>query len=460
MPPIADTSGGDDVFTDVRLRGGFPSSTDMRVLRVGGDRSGEADLTWGQRYMLEKMSWLGDADASSNLRLTFAPPPGTTVQAFAHALIAVVGRNESLRTVIDDSRPGQERQILLREGRLALYVVDRADVEDASALRDAMAAAAFDLAVDLPVRALCLVNAAGIVERATLVFSHMAVDSASRYLVVDHLVAALSGRFPDAPNVLQPRDLADLERSPTLRSRSDRALARWRTDVDVTAFSAGVRSEIEEGPNRWRFAVIDSPRLNRAVEVFSRNLGVSASTVLLVLQQRMVARVFGDLPQVIVARASNRGMAHARGYVGQLHQEVPVRLEIAGRRLDEAVGIAHQANIAAYRYGVFDPLALTEQMNEVLSARERWSAFGLVYNFVRDHGGAPPEEMSGPPPESPVVRWVASLDFDISHLYFSPGTDHNFRWLLDTDFMSMAEFETAFRELHDEFVDAAERIDV
>lgn len=429
----------------------------MRVLHVSGDRSGEADLTWGQRYMLEKMSWLGDAAASSNLRITFVPPPDTTVEAFARALTAVVGHSESLRTVIDDSGPGRERQVLLREGRLALYVVARTDVEDASALRDAMAAAAFDLAVDLPVRALCLVGAGCLVEQAILVFSHMAVDSASRYLVVDHLAAALSGRFPDSPNIVQPLDLVDLEKSEALRRRSDRALARWRDDVDTATLSAGVRPEITERPNRWRFAVIEAPRLNAAVEVMSRDRGVSASTVLLVFQQRMAARVFGDLPQVIVARASNRGMAHARGYVGQLHQEVPVRLEIAGRRLDEAVGIVHQANIAAYRYGVFDPLALTEQMNEVLSARERWSAFGLVYNFVRDHGDLPTRKVSDPPCDDLAVKWVASLDFDISHLYFSPGTDHNFRWLLDTDLMSVGEFETAFRELHNEFVDAADR---
>ncbi|MFG6402474.1 condensation domain-containing protein [Microbacterium sp. P04] len=431
----------------------------MRILRVGGARSGEAVLTWGQRYMLEKMSWLGDGAASSNLRVTFAPPTGTSVEAFAKALTAVAARNEALRTVFDDSRPGDERQVLLREGRLALYVVDSADVEDGVALRNALTAAPFELVSDLPVRAMCLVDEGGLVERATLVFSHMAVDSTSRYLVIEQLIAALLGRFRGDPSVLQPLNLVDLEKGDALRRRSDRALARWRTDVDTATLSAGLRPKIQRRPSRWRSAVIDSPRLNRAVEVISRDRGVSASTVLLVFQQRMAARILGDLPQVVVARASNRGMAHLRGYVGQLHQEVPLRLGGARDDLGDAVNNAQQTSIAAYRYGVFDPRALTAQMEKALSPRERWSAFGLVYNFVQDHGKVSAREVPPPPHDSPAVRWLESMNFDISHLYFSPGTDRNFQWLVDTEFLPAGEFEAAFRELHDEFVDVADRMD-
>ncbi|MFF5428457.1 MULTISPECIES: condensation domain-containing protein, partial [unclassified Streptomyces] len=212
----------------------------------GGERTalpplvpGEGDgrlpqASFGQRR-LWLLSQLDGGSAAYNVPMTVRVDDGLDAGALASALNAVVTRHAPLRTLYE-TVDGEPRQRILPAGRTRVPVErrrvtpDRLDAELAAA-----AGHVFDLASDLPLRALLLELPDGSAV-LSLVLHHIATDGLSNGAFFADLKRAYGGADLE-PLAVQYADFAAWQRR-VLGSPDDpesllaRELAHWRTALD------------------------------------------------------------------------------------------------------------------------------------------------------------------------------------------------------------------------------------
>ena len=239
--------------------------------------------------------------------------------ALRAAVLDVVGRHESLRTVFPVVSGVPVQQVLPRGEAEPAFEVIRCDPDSVPALRDAAAARVFDLRRELPIRVTVLVQGPGECV-LVVVLHHIAGDGWSLGPLLRDLAAAYTARRAGAapdwePLPVQYADYAEWHRE-LLGDTGDpdslmsRQLAYWRTAL------AGLPEELQLPADRPRPAVLST---SAGSVTFGFDAGLHAALADLARDRR--ATLFMVLQAALAAVATRLGAG----------TDIPIGSAVAGR---------------------------------------------------------------------------------------------------------------------------------
>ncbi|RVX39037.1 condensation domain-containing protein [Nonomuraea polychroma] len=356
------------------------------------DRSGTAELAWGQRSIWSAIHGVApDSAHYFNVpRLLAVPRAGgpRRPEAVAAALAEVVGRHDALRSVVRLGVAGPYQEVAAA-GTLSIETVEAArdDVDDAAAeLVARLAGRSFDDG-EQPLRA-GFVVCDGAATHVALALSHVVADRRAADVVVRDLRMLLLRGVIARPPSSQLLDLVREEE--TASAGSDRAVAQWEALLR-TVPSAMFPSVVGPGATpRFARAVLSSPRLDHAAHVLARRAGVSTATVLLVAVTMLLRELTGHQVCAITPIVHNRFDGRTRDLVTSLNQLGLFTLGPCGS-LAETLVSAYPAVLTSYRRARYNPLAMDAMIDRV-SADRGVSVFpSCCFNDLRpgeDPGGA------------------------------------------------------------------------
>ncbi|MFD0350531.1 condensation domain-containing protein [Kitasatospora aburaviensis] len=297
---------------------------------VPADRTLPLPLSFAQQRM-----WLFDRFAPGNpayhvptaVRIGGALDP----VALATALRSLTARHEVLRTVLPEV-DGVPAQRVLPVGEAPLTVRDLAGDERAEAVVDAFVARPFDLAAEVPLRAL-LLRVAPAEHVLVLVIHHIALDGWSMGVLVEDLGALYDGReLPPLP--VQYADYARWQADRAAEGRWTGQLAHWRERL------AGPLPVLELPTDRPRPAV---PSLAGAVHEFELTAelterlralgarhGATLFMVLLAGYQTLLGRLSGAEDVLVGTPVAGRGQQELDGLVGCFVNSLALRGDLSG----------------------------------------------------------------------------------------------------------------------------------
>ncbi|QMU67398.1 condensation domain-containing protein [Streptacidiphilus sp. P02-A3a] len=363
---------------------------DTRQLAVdfqsGAPRTGT--LTWGQLAIWDVLQWLPPDDTSLTLSTLLPLPAGTTAATVAAALRALVERHDALRSLFRfDAAAGEPGQTLVTTGRLTVEVHDapRGLAADLAAkLRPELCGRPFDLASDLPVRAL-LVTEEGSPAALVLAISHMSVDAWSFRVVLEDLEALLAGAELPAPGQ-QPLDRLDYETSDLGRRREERARAYWTEQVRETP--AAMLAELPQpSAPHLGWGRIESTALAESVRLLAQRASVAGSLVVMAGAARLLARYTGEEQATLRLIVATRFTARTRRFVGAFNQNALLRVPIGADSFDDYLRRTGLAALTAYQNCEYDPRAIEQIVID--TAAERGVTAG-GYCFFNDISFEPP----------------------------------------------------------------------
>ncbi|MEV6975751.1 amino acid adenylation domain-containing protein [Kitasatospora sp. NPDC093806] len=312
-----------------RLRGTEPAADALPAV-TPVDRARTLPLSFAQQRM-----WLFDRFAPGNpayhvptaVRIGGALDP----VALAGALRALTARHEVLRTVVPEV-DGAPAQRVLPVGEPPLTVRELAPGERAQDVVDEFVTRPFDLAAEVPLRAL-LLRTAPAEHVLVLVIHHIALDGWSMGVLVEDLGALYDGReLPALP--VQYADYACWQADRAAEGRWTGQLAHWRERL------AGPLPVLELPTDRPRPA---TPSLAGAVHEFTlpaeltgrlRALGARhGATLFMVLlagYQTLLGRLSGAEDVVVGTPVAGRDRPELDGLVGCFVNSLALRGDLSG----------------------------------------------------------------------------------------------------------------------------------
>ncbi|MEU6238393.1 amino acid adenylation domain-containing protein, partial [Kitasatospora sp. NPDC047058] len=297
---------------------------------VPADRSRPLPLSFAQQRM-----WLFDRFAPGNpaYHVPTAVRIGGELDpvALAAALRALTARHEVLRTVLPEA-DGVPTQRVLPAGEAPLTVRDLADGERAQTVVDAFVARPFDLAAEVPLRAL-LLRVAPDEHVLVLVIHHIALDGWSMGVLVEDLGALYDGReLPPLP--VQYADYACWQADRAAEGRWTGQLAHWRERL------AGPLPVLELPADRPRPAVpslaggvheFELPgELTGRLRALGARHGATLFMVLLAGYQTLLGRLSGAEDVLVGTPVAGRGQHELDGLVGCFVNSLALRGDLSG----------------------------------------------------------------------------------------------------------------------------------
>ncbi|SAK44385.1 non-ribosomal peptide synthetase [Caballeronia pedi] len=368
-----------DVFsapTVERLAALLASGGARRPRLAAADSRAHACVSAGQQG-LWFLARLGRGDTAYNLPYAFDLTGPCDLHALRLALLDIVTRHESLRTLFRDTDQGVVPHLLTADEPDDLLTV--ADSTPAELDHDiaAEAGAPFDLANRIPFRARLLRWAR---DRAVLVFNfhHIAFDGASLAPFLRDLSTAYTARRggtqPDwTPLPVQYPDFARWQR--TLLGASDetgslahRQLAYWRdalVDLPDELPLPRVRARPTDGLGRAeRIAFRIDPALHRRAAHFAQ---AHHATLFMVLQSALVAvlRRFGAGTDVFIGTpGEGRFDEQLKDVIGYFVNSLVLRVDASGQpTFRELLARVRAADLAAYAHQDVPFSSIVETLN-------------------------------------------------------------------------------------------------
>lgn len=356
-------------------------------------------------------------------------PPHAAVPDVLTALSELVGRYESLRTAFGPGPDGTLTQRVLRSGSFETEIAATGPGEDARdvlrAWRRRMRQSAFDLTTAPLFRAMVVV-ADGTPHLAAFHVSHLAADLMSlRHLAAELtrlLDARTTGRPAPPPAAFrQPVEQAAYESSPRGQALLARSRVYWRDQLaaapDTMFPSLTPGTTGPAAPDRYS-AVMDSRAAWLALPVLAERWRVSTSAVLLTV----VATLLGRRARLPVCTlrllAANRFTPELRGAVANLHQEVPVTIDLTGDSVPTIARRAFAACTTAYANGLYDPDHAEELHRAAEHERGTGISLSCCFNDIRATHGT----RGGRPAPAHTVR-AALADTVVTRHAFAEGED-------------------------------------
>ncbi|WP_433061328.1 hypothetical protein [Dactylosporangium sp. CS-033363] len=307
-----------------------------------GVGSGRAELTWGQRAMVQAMaredSWLPMGGCR-------ALPPGTTLSEVAASLRYTMERWQSFRTLF---RGGMQEVVASGVARFEV-VVSLASGSGVSALAASVEAryraAAPDLASDWPMR-MAVVCRDGVPVEMVAVMPHLVTDGLGAAIMVDESTR----RVPTPPVGLQPLDIAAWQQGPQGVRQHAGARRHFARHADgLEGFASVVASP------RYRKCLLESPSLAARLPVAAARFGTDESTVLLAAYFVALSRISGRSRLGVRQVVSNRFRGGLSDVVSPLTQLGLCVVDVPSS-FPEAVAAVARAALPARKYAYYDPL--------------------------------------------------------------------------------------------------------
>ncbi|HEU4422435.1 MAG TPA: condensation domain-containing protein [Pilimelia sp.] len=352
----------------------------------------EGPLTLGQRNVLR---WMRDVPPDSQdlmLPVAVPVPAGATLDTVTAVVRELARRHESLRTTLSDTDGGDVRQRVAGSGELVIVRYEGGATPD-DLLPDVVAgltAKGIHPELELPLRA-AVVTGHGTPRHLVLAVSHLAVDAASAELLRRQLTRLLAPGGAQAPYPLarQPVDQAEIEATPQVRARLDRAVGYWRTRLERAPQAMFAVPAHEPGRAAYRAVRLRSRALALAASAVAARTRTGRATAVLAAVSAVVGHHAGQADCVVVAVAGNRQAPELRGYVGQLAQDALITVSLSPAPFDEFVRRVWAASLNAYRHSQFDAVRLWRVIDEVGERRGTKFARDLVFNDLSGYAPAP-----------------------------------------------------------------------
>ncbi|MGS2642120.1 condensation domain-containing protein [Streptosporangium sp. LJ11] len=380
----------------------------MNDLKVcfSGSRSGRWPITVGQKNVLEWISpdLPGPADILSTM---VRVPRGSTMDAVGAALGALIGRQEALRTLLRDGE-----QFVHASGTLV------ADVVEATGTGQDWfpPGRAFDPAADFPVRA-SVVTRSGAPFLVVLHVSHVAADLSAMTILRAELAALLAGR-PLPPAAYHPADQAAYELTPAGQRRLEGSVRYWARQMAEKPLCALGLPFRFPGARGHHHVLLGSRPAAEALAHVAAKTGARPPAVVMAAFASLLTNWTGAPGCQLNCLCNNRFSPELRDYVGTVAQETIIPFSASPSFL-RSVSQTNAAALAAYKYGRYDPVRLSEAQGEAERARGMRCHRDVVVNNTTGHShvilpraGVEPgtgDRVFGAPAEFDIYRLEGTL---------------------------------------------------
>lgn len=419
-----------------------------------GEGSGSGELSWGQRVVWRTIAHQGHSEYVGGV---VTLPEGTTVDTLLAGLAYVLGRHQSLRTLLEFDADGEPHQVVFAEGELAVTLVE-VGAADPDALADRIQAEEqdvdFDYAHEWPLR-MTAVCRDGVPIRAIAVYNHLALDAHGLAVLVDDLTRPDRGLPVTAT---QPLEQARQQALPSAQRHTDGALRHWERALRAAPVHPFGESGDDREPRYWRLRYF-SPAADRAIRLVAARHGTDTSPVLLAAYAVALATTVGRNPVVLQLAVSNRFRPGFAESVSPLAEASPCLLDVAGVPFDVAVGRAVRAAMSTYLNAYYDPLQRVALVARVNAERGEQVELGCYFNdrrVPRDRRNAPPSALDAP---DSVLTWGPHTTVVQPPLYLDVNDADDgvaFTMTADTHHVSPAAMEAIVRTLERVVVQAAQ----
>jgi hypothetical protein len=387
-------------------------TTSVEVPFIGGI-SGTGELTWGQRAIWQELRDVGD---TLNISRVQALPAGTTVEAFAELPRQLLSRYPAMRTRLRFDPDGEPIQVVAGSGVFPLGVAEVGDDEDPGQAAHQLAwrslLTAFRYDTEWPLRVV-VTRHRGVLTHAAWTFCHLSVGAGSVPLMFAGLgpdPACQSA--PAVPGVAEAAgapamnllELAERERTATVRRQSDIALQYWEKKLRAMPQRAprvGVPSGEYRGARRWHVRS-HSPATYLGLLAVADRTRTDTARVLMALYSVALARVTGVNPVVTRMVVDNRARPGFAGIVGPVSQHGLFAIDVADISIDDAVARARTSTLSAAKYAYYDPAdldALLTRLGRERHPRGEKLRVGTLFN----DRGRPARDRPGDPRVSAAV---------------------------------------------------------
>ncbi|MFE7588499.1 condensation domain-containing protein [Kitasatospora sp. NPDC057512] len=414
-------------------RGTTPAPRRITV-RYAAEGGGSGPLTRGQDNMV--LCIRRDAPEGINRDSVWPVPDGVSVPAGLVALRLLVERHESLRTSFPagsgpDGFP--DRQVVHRNGRFAVTVVEaggRSDAElDVLAAELGRADVAVPVPLDAPPRVRFTMVAAGErLLRLVAVVCHAGADGAATAVLIQDWHALAAGKELPPVTAPTPLQVAVAEQSAQGRRRAAAALRHWARILTTGPQVVFADARITGPPGGHGALLVRSRTAADHLAAVCRRTGASPSVVLLAAFAALVAHRSGRRELVLSALSANRQRAALIDHVGTLAQDALILLDTGAADLDQLIGRAKSASLSAYWHSTLDAQQVWQLVDDAAHLRGARFSRQVVVNDLsltipaavadaQPASAVDPELTVLPAPPLPVrlmftiLRITGSLDF-------------------------------------------------
>jgi hypothetical protein len=347
------------------------TGSDRITIPFSGPGAGTAPLSWGQKAILRDMRETGWTHNSSGAHQL---PHGTTVEAVAESLRALMSRYPALRMRLGTDADGRACQVVSESGEIDLEVVNLADGSEPAEVGkyvDDLCYAWMVAPID-PYRQwslrMAVIRHRDVTLYRVLTVGHLVADGAAvMRLVADLRMGASAGRRDD-PHTVGPLELGRVEQTPESRRISDRAMRYWETrlrSIPPLTFGEPTHPAGRFG-KRYRHGRFNSPAAYLAVLAIAERTRTDTSRVLLAVIATAIGRATGVHPLTTKVVVSNRFRPGLAGVVASLCQDSVLTVELDGT-VDDVVARARRASTVAWLHAYYDP----DQLEDLVAHLDR-----------------------------------------------------------------------------------------
>ena len=445
-----------------RRRSGMTSQV---LVPFEGESSGVGELTWGQ---LDIWAAMQRQQSSLGVGGAFPLPPGTTVADVAADLRFLMSRHESLRTRLRFAADGHPQQVVAKSGQAHLTVIDPGDgdpAEIAAALHARYEDENFDYVRDWPIRWAVLAKD-GIATHLVTIICHLAIDAMGAMVILDDLAsrAPMTGEASGPVTALQPRDLAEVQRTAAALRQNSAALRYWeRTLLGIPARRFAGSAD-KRSPRYWQ-ATYNSAASYLAIQLLTDRAGTSTSTVLLAAFAVVLARVTGSNPAVVQVVVDNRFRRSLANVVSPLCTSVPCVIDVADCTFEEVIRRVGRASMNAYKMAYYNPLERADLEARISQERGEVIELSCYFNDRRIKSLQEPDNTELPAAADlrPALRhstltwgWQRDRPCDTCFLSVNNAAEIvSYEMYADTYYLSPADIEACLRGLEEVIVEAA-----
>ncbi|MFL6145678.1 MAG: condensation domain-containing protein [Labedaea sp.] len=430
------------------------------LVPFAGEGSGVEELTWGQIGLWQSIEQSG---LTKTVHYVLELAPGTTIDDVAGSLAFMVGRHQSLRTLLrlrDDAPPLQE---CVASGETPLEVVDAGPAdpaEVAEAISERYQQQPYEFETELPVR-MAVVRRDGVLTHQVVAVLHTSIDADGVLALGADLATRHTGEVSEV-TATQPLDQARRQSSPAGQRQNEnslRYLERVLRAVTPTRFGEP-KYPGDRVIHQIRYL---SPATALALRAVAARNGVNTSPVVLASFAVGLARFTGVNPVLAMLLVNNRFRPGLAASVSALIQLTPYLIDVADVTLDEAVERAAQSALHAYKNAYYNPYHQDEVIERVERERGEEIDLSCFYNDRRlqDRGSAT-EPVSASEIRAALSRSTVSYDGEINpprrKLYFNvddPLGGIEFLVSVDSRYFSPHDLETLVRGIEAVAVEVA-----
>jgi Condensation domain len=371
-----------------------PAPTLRIPVAFTGTGAGTGELSWGQREIWSAMTRQGWLCLGAARPL----PPGTALPDLLAGLRGAMARYPSMRTRLRFDAEDRPTQELFGSGEIPVEIFDADGAlgpgETAAAVEARYRGAERDFAGEWPVR-IGVVRRHGRPTHWIVISCHLVTDGAGLELMIrDGQEQAQIGAWSSEPAPgVQQLEQARWQHSPAGRRHSAASLRYWEKMLETVPARALPASADPREPRHWT-GTLHSPALYAAVPAIVGRTRADSSSVFLALYAIALGRLMDLRPAAVWTLVNNRFRPGLADVVCNLVQSGICVLDLADVPVDEAVGRAWRATMAAYKYAYYDSEKHAAMIGRM--ARSQGPETGLAC-FFNDRRPVAGRQLAGPP---------------------------------------------------------------